>query len=79
MTDRQKVLIEDEINAIQKKMDQAQRFMEADNFWGQYEAAERWSRCLDDEAARLNGIRITLSILGYRIVWENDRQVVIMA
>ena len=77
MTDRQKIMMEDEIHAIQKKMDEAQRFMEADNFWGNYELAERWSRCVDDESCRLNGIRIALAVLGYGIAWQDDKQVII--
>lgn len=77
MTNRQKILLENEINIIQRKIDEAMRFMEADNFRGQHDAAQRWSDRVDEEVTRMNGIKIALSVLGYSIVWENDKRVII--
>ena len=72
-------MLEDEINAIQHKIDEAMRFMEADNFWGQHEAACRWSDRVDEEVTRMNGIKIALSVLGYSIGWQDDKRVIISA
>ena len=79
MTDRQILMLEDEINNIQQKADEARRFMEADNYFGSFETAERWSSRVDEEIARLNGIMIALTVMGYRLAWKDDRRVIVMA
>ena len=79
MTARQKVMMEDQINSIQQKIDEATRCMKANNFFGDYEVARRWSDRVDEEVTRMNGIKIALSILGYNIGWKDDRRVIINA
>lgn len=79
MTSRQKIMMEDEINIIQRKIDEATRFMETANFWGRREEAERWSDRVDDEITRMNGIRIALSVLGYSLGWKDNKRVIISA
>ena len=76
MTNRQKILMEDEINIIQRKIDEAMRFMEADNFYGQHEQALRWSDRVDEEVTRMNGIKIALAVLGYNIGWKDGKRVI---
>jgi len=79
MTNRQKILMEDEINSIQQKIDEALRHMEADNYFGLHETAQRWSDRVDEEVTRMNGIKIALSVLGYRIDWKDNRRVIVSA
>ena len=76
MTNRQKILMEDEINIIQRKIDEAMNFMQAANFFGRQEEAERWSDCVDEEVTRMNGIKIALSVLGYSIGWKENNRVI---
>ena len=79
MTNRQKTMLEDQINAIQRKIDEAWRYMDSSNFLGRHEEAERWSSAIDDEVTRMNGIRIALSVLGYSIGWEKGKRKIINA
>ena len=79
MTNRQKIMMEDQINSIQRKIDESMRYMEADNFWGNHDAALRWSDRVDEEVTRMNGIKIALSVLGYNIGWKDDKRVIISA
>jgi len=79
MDNRQITMLEDEINSIQHKIDEALRFMEADNYFGSYETACRWSDRADEEITRMDGIKIALSVLGYRIGWKDDKRVILSA
>ena len=74
MTSSQKKCIEDEINIIQGKIDEAKRFMGIDNFFHNTETAKRWSRLADQYCDQLEGMRIVLSVLGYNIGWKNGKQ-----
>lgn len=79
MTNRQKIMLEDEINAIQRKINEAQRFMEGANFWGRQEEAERWSNVVDEELTRINGINIALAVLGYTVGWKDNKRIIVSA
>ena len=76
MTNRQKIMMEDEINIIQRKIDEAMHYMEAANWFGRYEEAKRWSDHVDEEVTRMNGIKIALSVLGYRVGWNENKRVI---
>ena len=79
MTNRQKTMLEDQINAIQRKIEEAQRFMDSCNFLNRHEEAKRWSSAIDDELTRMDGIKITLAVLGYSIGWENGKRIIYSA
>lgn len=79
MNKRQMTLIEDEINTIQRRIDEATRFAEADSFWGNDEQAARWQNVVTQEVARLNGIAVALACIGYNMGWQNDKHVIIPA
>ena len=76
MTNRQINMMEDEINIIQRKIDEAMKYMQAANCFGREEDAQRWSDRVDEEVSRMSGIRIALSVLGYRVGWKENKRVI---
>jgi len=74
MTDIQKKCMEDEINIIQEKIDEATKYMEIDNFYGNCSLAKAWSRSVDEYSDQLKGIKIALAVLGYHIGWKDNKQ-----
>ena len=79
MTNRQKIMMEDEINIIQRKIDEAMNYMQAANCFGREEEAQRWSDRVDEEMTRMNGMRIALSVLGYDLGWKDNKRIIISA
>lgn len=73
MTDRQKKLLEDEINTIQDKINYAHYCMGVDNYWGNHDTAKLWSRSADEFSDQLKGIKIALAVFGYRIGWKDNK------
>ena len=77
MNKYQKANIEEELQRMWRKVDAYRLKCDVATSSGEYEKAGHYDEVAKRTIAKIDGVRIALSALGYMVIWKDEKQTIV--